>query len=257
VSKRILVWVVSLAVLGGCGRCGKNEVSQSADAGRPGAAVGPPGALPATDLRSAIFLIFPEYRFVHVKGGRATLVREVTWSGKMPLAEALAPELTRLGYSTPETVEGALKAKRDPLEMSARPVDGKVVFETALPLSEDSMGRIIQSPSPMGTEFLSQVTPRLSGETEAHESFRMTLNYVAKPDRTNFLIRQLVELLTSVGWKPTRPLIGWEPPLPDGGVGLIPTDLELTLINADTGGRLDIRRKAGEVWLDYHQALAR
>jgi hypothetical protein len=250
---------MSLAVLGGCGRCGRNqgELIKSADAGRPGAAVGPHGALPATDLRTAIFLIFPEYRGVKVKGGRATLVREVTWSGKTPLAEAIAPELTRLGYSTPELVDGAVKAKRDPLEISARTAGGKVVFETALPMDEDSMNRIIQSPSPMGTELLSQVTPRLAGETDPHESFRMTLNYVSKPTRTNFLVRQLVEQLMDIGWKPTRPLVGWEPALPDGGTGPIPTDLDMTVANTDTGGLIDIKRRTGEVWLDYQQPLAR
>ncbi|MGA9522378.1 MAG: hypothetical protein WBV82_12995 [Myxococcaceae bacterium] len=256
--------VVGLA-LAGCDRCGGGR--EGADAGRIAAGdAGTPspllqgtrGALHATDLRSAMILIFPEFRGAHVKGGRAVLEREVTWSPSgsgEKLSDIVAPQLKRQGYGAPDVTDATLTAKRPPFELEVRRTNGQVVSTIALPLEEGVMNKLLHSPSPMGTEHLSTLIPRLPGETAARESFRMELNYVAKPDRANFLVRSLVEDLMGVGWKPATPLVGWEPTLPDGGAGPIPEDLELALVNEDTGGRLEIERRRGEVVLRYLQPL--
>ncbi len=202
-----------------------------------------------------MILIFPEFRGAQVKGGRAALIREVTWSGSGELQNALAPELKRLGYGPAEMKDSAVLAKRAPLELEVRRTDGKVVSTIALPLEQGVMNKLLHTPSAMGTEHMSTLLPRLPGETAAREEFRMEINYVARPDRANFLVRSLVEDMMDTGWKPTTPLVGWEPTLPDGGAGPIPSDLELTLVNEDTGGRLGIHRQGGEVTLNYLQPL--
>ncbi len=257
--------VVGLLALAGCDRCGGG--GQRADAGRVVAVdagtasalrPGPRGALHATDLRSAMILIFPEFRGAQVKGGRAELVREVTWSPSgsgQQLSEVVGPQLKRQGFGAPDITDTSVSAKRAPFELQVRRADGQVVSTVALPLEGDVMNKLLHSPSPMGTEHLSTLLPRLPGETAARESFRMELNYVAKSDRANFLVRSLVEDLMEGGWMPTTPLVGWEPRLPDGGVGPIPVELELTLVNEDSGGRLEIKRRSGEVMLSYLQPL--
>ena len=86
---RRYVGVVALAtMLGGCSRCGggptQTDAGVTVDAGAPASPAVAHGRLPATDLRSAVILIYPEYRGVYAVAGRAWLER------------ALPPSLLRM-----------------------------------------------------------------------------------------------------------------------------------------------------------------
>lgn len=248
-------WIVPVLVLmsaAGCSRCGE-KATPRADAGTaaPSARV-VHGAIAAIELRSALFVIYPEFRGTVVEGGEARLTRRSTWDGD--LAQALPPKLKQQGYSDAGVVEGEVRALRPPLEFDGRRTDGEVALSVALPLDSPTVDRLIGSPTPMNTEDLSLMLPRLPGERDARETFELRLEYTAKPARTEFLVRQLVTGLNASGWKSDAPGNVRGRGAPDAGE--LPSELKVTLTNADLGGRIEVQRLENTVKLYYVQPIA-
>lgn len=255
---RLLAVLSTVLFFGACERCGDKA---AVDAGVPDSgpiAQVPKGYLPATDLRSALILIYPEFRGARIEGGRALLTRTVDWRGEGSLEQALSASLKQRGFTDVKTEGDTLSAKTGPFEFAARREGDTVLLQLWLPLVEEHVGKLLHSPAPLGTEHLGNMLPSLEGAKNPREVFTMELRYRAyKPDRATFLIRQVVEGLMTVGWAPTKPLEGWQDRKPDGGVGDIPSPLNVTIVNADSGGSLNVDRDEAKVTLTYVQPLGK
>ena len=260
---RRYIGVVALAtMLGGCSRCGggptQTDAGVTVDAGAPASPAVAHGRLPATDLRSAVILIYPEYRGVYAVAGRAWLERVVQLSGDVKPAEVLPPLLKAKGFTDISEAEGTVKAKRAPFEFEATREGDQLKMQIAMPVTEKEIGRLLYSPAPISTEHMQFMMPALpkADVKGIEDTFTLDLGYGAKPERANFLIRQVVEGLIAVGWAPTTPLTGWaKEKKPDGGVGDIPLQMTAIIHQEDTGGTLEVRRNAGRVLLHYTQPL--
>lgn len=245
---------------GGCDRCGARSAGTDAVPSEPADAALPPTSRPvmhATDLRSALILIHPEFRGARIESGRTALVRILEWPEQTSLLEALEPALKARGHQNISGDAQNVTARHPPMMFEAGRDGAQVTLGMTLPLDEETVGRILHSPSPMGTEHLGSLLPALPGAHITDEVYVMEIAYTAKPDRANFLVRSLMEDMQTLGWEPTAPLVGWDTPrLADGGVGPVPSTFDVTVVSPHTGGRLQIVRNAGEVKLRYDQPLA-
>lgn len=235
-----------LAFAFGCSRCGEKTEQPAAvvDSGAPSTAV--QGSLPATDLRSALFVIFPEFRATHVTGGEARFTRTFPFEGD--LEAALRPLLDQQGYADAGFAGGEVSAVRPPFKFEAKRVDGQVAMSIYLPLSQEMVEKLIQSPSPLGTENMALMLPRLPEAKGASQTFEMKLDYVTKSQRAAFLTRQLVGGLVGSGWKSTAMP-------PDADAGDDPPKFDAVLTNAEWGARIELHRSTGVMRLRYLQPI--
>lgn len=162
----------------------------------------------STDLRSALLLIFPEYRGAHILSGQATLDRRYL-AEPAPLATWTA--LADGGWSSPPWTIARLDAH---------------AWQVALPLSDELVGRLFASPAPASTAEFGAVLPKAE---VALESWRFELSYVAvTPARAAFLSHQLVELLRNNGqWTSSALPFVWGKTA-DGGTD-VPDSFDVTL----------------------------
>ena len=148
-------------------------------------------------------------------------------------------------------------ASRPPffLERGEEP-GGRVWLSLYLPLREVDIPKLLGSPAPLGTEQLESDLPTPPGAQVHGELFLLNLTYRAKPERTSFLIRQLVEGMLATGWQ-VHP--AWAPaPNSDGGKSKstgVPELLSLELSRTTTGARVQLDREGGQVTLTYRQTL--
>ncbi len=190
-----------------------------------------------TDLRSTLLIIYPEYRGARVTRGAAKLTRVV--SGSASTNEALAVktmELNRFMKRGPTWV-------RDPFEVS---LEGST-WSIAVPLDDESVGRLYMAPTAMGTADLGGWFPRDTSIAIEREVFDVTLDYeTALESRAEFLTRQLVRLLLANGqWQAPLLPAGWDI---DGGQ---PLPFEARLEQLTTHALLTIRREGVAVSLHY------
>ena len=222
--------LISVAMLSGCARC------QSAGTPDAGAA----HVRRQTDLRSALLIIFPEYRGTRVTSGIARLTRTVT--GSADAASAAAKKTLEVnGFASSN--EGAVWS-RPPYE--AR-VDG-ATWVIAVPLDQDTVERVYMAPTAMSTADLAMWFPRAPMPfATANEVFDLELRYDASPEpRSTFLTRQLVQLLLGSGqWRALELPEDWNV---DGGQpGLFNARLEQVSSHAS----FTIRREGHSVSLHY------
>lgn len=283
------LFVAALALVAGCGRCGaRTDVSDAGgasagavDAGAPQS----PGALPATDLRSALVLVFPEFRGATVNAAKATMERTVAWSGAEPLPAALEPLLRAKGWTDIAPDGDAVTAQRKPFKFRGAPQGERVSLQIFLEFGNEEVGNLIYATTAVGTEHLGALLPALEGAREPKDTFTLDMRYIARASRAHFLVEQLVNGLSASGWKveerevadagfvlademdggvdagPRRPRPSDVERLADGGrvpdpdEVPVPLEARYTLHDAHRGGRITVHRTRAAVELRYVQPL--
>ncbi|MBX5481270.1 MAG: hypothetical protein IRZ16_05385 [Myxococcaceae bacterium] len=239
----------------GCRWCGETSAADAGvDAGAKAGTAQPRGALTGIDLRSALILIFPEYRGAGVHGARAWVERTLNVPGTTAIEPLLAEPAKAKGFTGLKVEGDTLSASRPPFGLKATRAPGQVQESLDIRLAPEEVQKLFTAPTALGSEQLQYMLPKPEGARVVRDTFNMELAYVAKPGRANFLVRQLVEGLITVGWSPDAPL-NWPGPNPDGGVGDIPLQTTVTVRRADTGGSVQVTRNVGEVYIKYQQPL--
>lgn len=202
---RLRAVLLGCLVFAGCSRCGS---AGPRDAGTH--------VKRSTDLRTALFDTFPEYRNAHVEDARALLVRDYA----APLTpQAFADAAKQLGYVPAE--DGGFTKNIFRLAQA-----GPARAEVSLELDDEAVAKIFTAPLAMSTLELGLYLPRAPVEREV---FSLEVHYIALTHRrAGVLARQLPQLLLANGqWELAR-ADGWSPLLPDGGVGasrILPGDV--------------------------------
>jgi hypothetical protein len=222
----LLVVGCSAAVVVGCGRCGKATV----DAGTLTTAYS------HIDLRTALFTVFPEFRGARLVKGEAVLTRKIRWTGSGEVSEAL-------NAAWKQQAPFFVRARADALEIG-------------VPITDDDVPKLLQTPAPMGSEQLRHYLPALPGAQALGETFTMTIEYEAKPDRAAFLTHQLVDILTAGEWRADALPTGWQvEKRGDGGVGAVPEAFTMSLTRSHAATRITIERNGGSVKVQLVQPL--
>ncbi len=240
-------WLAILFALSGCARC----ASQSApDAGRL-------RQKNPLDARTALLTVFPEVRGAFVTGGFVSLTRESTLSlpeGSL-LADTLGAAASAKGFTVTDGGATDFSAARPPFALSARRDADRLTVAIRLPLDGEGVGRLYQSPTPLTSETLADSLPDFPAARPLSERFQLSLDYVAvRESRADFLVRQLVDMLTAGRWAPSELPRGWEPGRrPDGGVGGVPPKFALTLTRGDPAAELQLDRDGARVHVELRQ----
>ena len=210
-----------------CARCSKSAAAP--DAGCVSCELSLRQTHP-TDVRTALMAIFPEFRGASLTGGSAELARDLEWTppeGKS-LEEVLAPLVRAKGFSPPDGGKAGCIGVRGPLSLHATAARGHLLLTARLPVDNDDVAQIFQSPAPLSTEVLGTFLPVPEGARAVSEHFTLFIDYQAREVRADFLVRQMVDLLQGGRWTVAEFPAGWEPDRrADGGVGGIPAKFEL------------------------------
>lgn len=244
-----------LLVLSSCDRCQRDGgvadgsvstvVATGVDAGRP--------AVDATDLRSALFLVFPEFRVTKVQEAMASLER-VSRLGKngTPLPQ-VAEALKQKGWTIESTGEDRLiTASNPPFLLLARVESGTLTQTLRLPLTEDQVHQIFGAPAAQTTETLGERFAELPGLVPLEETFRFHLAFASTVDRAGFIAGRQVRALLDDGWKMTGPAILSDR---DAGYAALPSRFEALMENPPLGSRMTILRNESEVRVDLEQPI--
>ncbi len=217
-SARHAVGLACLLALG----CAKKS-APAPDAGSPAERV--------TDVRSAVFTIYPEFRFTRLEQAEARLVRRSRGAGHTDGGLAPAP------FRIEETRQG------DVLEQTLR-----------LPLTMEDVTALLHASSSLTTQHFAAMLPRPAGSELLDETFVVEVEYTASPERADFLVWQLVNLLTGTEWKVVSLPEGWQlGRRADGGAGEVPHRFELELARQRAGTRIVLRRDGERVRVEYRQ----
>jgi len=249
-------WALGLIAVASvsCGRC--SRPTQAVDAGCPSCELSLRETHP-TDVRTALMTVFPEFRGAVLTGGSAELVRDLSWTlpeGK-PLEEVLAPLVRAKGFSAPDGGGAGLIGSRGPLTLHASTQGGHLLLTARLPVDNDDVAQIFQSPAPLSTEVLGTFLPVPEGARPLSERFTLSIDYQAREVRADFLVRQMVDLLVGGHWTVTRYPQGWEPDRrPDGGVGGIPAKFELTVARQAPATSVRVVRDGAKVHIELSQS---
>jgi hypothetical protein len=194
----------------------------------------------ATDLRTALQLIFPEYRGVHVLQTTATYTRRID-----PLA---AGELDKAKAQAAANGFQGEPLQRDPFTLKLEP-DGAALVETlVLPIKEEEIGRIYAAPAAMSSQSMANWLPKLSSPI-ARDVFVIELTWeTPRPGRAAFLNWQLVDGLLHGGWQPQNLPPGYAT---DAGKSTVPDPFKVTLTEPTSGGRIDLDRNGDRCTLKY------
>lgn len=227
----------------------RKEVSSTLDAGAP--------LNRSMDLRTALTLIFPEWRGAQVIDGHASVIRKLKpvpkeWKRDSEVA------LKANQFRVSESAKGqggakdseALQGIREPFDVVIG-VAGDVLQQVAnIPLSADDVSRIFQSPAPLSSEQLAMWLPRFPN-SQLSEEFSLSLHYRAVPRRADFLVRQLVDFNTASLWKVMKLPDGWNEKTADGGHGNVPENFILEMVEKDSGASIEVKKEGDDVWLTY------
>lgn len=243
------LWIVWGLLGASCGKCGNTSVPEVSEAG--------PRRVGATDLRSALFTVFPEFRYAILTRGSALVERTVEW--KLPaqtsLVDAVRPHALAKGFSVADSGHDFVHAPFA-LDVESLP-DGRVRLWVGLPITQADVGKLLQSPSPMGTDALAHWLPDLPQSRRLEENFVFKIQYQGSSEaRTDFLVRQMVDLLQAGDWKVESLPEGWElNRRPDGGVGGVPSAFSLRLKNVRDFSTIAVERKGTQVAVTLRQEL--
>jgi hypothetical protein len=220
--QRIKECTVLFFVLAGCTCAGKG----AADAGHL--------TQRASDLHTALELVFPEYRGVKVLKTTATLTRRLEPFNHADLERAKAQAVANGFSGDPLT--------RPPFTMTLEEQGNALTMQLVLPIREDEIGRIFSAPAAMSSETMAHWLPTLSSPI-ARETFEFEVEWEAlKPGRAAFLNWQLVDGALRSNWQPQGLPAGYQT---DAGKATVPDPFKVTLVEPSTQGRLSIDR-AGE-----------
>ncbi len=199
----------------------------------------------STDVKTALFTIYPEFRGAQVVEGSYALVRTV--DRKVPLDGDVLLSVKKNEFVV--VVDGgSLSATRAPYSLH---IEGNQLV-LSLPLVEADVGKLLNAPVTMTTEQLAIWFPRLPGAKVIDERFRMTLLYDSPGWRAGYLAWQMVELNTHGSWRVEAYPEGYEPTRKaDGGGGTTAQAYSLALVDTNTTARLEVHRDGGLVQLDY------
>ncbi len=233
-TRRLFALAVLAVLVSGCARCG---AAPKADAGS--------APLPIThslDLKSALLLIFPEYRGVVQFVGSANLTRVYSGDGALekPLAQALASN----GFVP---VDGGLGWERPPYFVENTVVDGRPAARLWFNFYAETVERVMQAPSPVSSLELGMLLPREGpGLLLAREAFEVRADYVAiNEHRAATLARQTLDLLRANGqWETLSLPDGW---LDAGTVDALPERFEAAVRSTVDGTRVEVRRNGPQV----------
>jgi hypothetical protein len=209
----------------------------------------PPSAAPdaggatverATDLRTALQLIFPEYRGVHVLATTATYTRHVEPLAPGELDKAKAQAATNGFTGDP--------LQRDPFTMTLEPRGPGLDLALVLPIKEQEIGRIYAAPASMSSQAMANWLPKLSSPV-VRDVFTLELTWqAARPARAAFLNWQLVDGLLRGGWRAQGLPPGYDT---DAGAVAVPDPFRVTLIEPTSMGRIDLDRAGDRCTLRY------
>jgi hypothetical protein len=212
----------------------------------------------ARDRRASRALqLFPEFRGAFVTGGSAVLVRELSWKAPegQALSEVLAPLVKAKGFAPPDGGTAEVVGVRGPFTLRAVAQGERLRLTAALPVDNEHVAQIFQSPAPLSTEVMGTFLPVPDGAKPLSERFVLSIDYQAREVRVDFLVRQMVDLLRAGQWTVAKLPEGWEPDRrPDGGVGGIPAKFELTLSFAAPAAEVRVVRDGAKVHLELVQA---
>ncbi len=250
-------------LVGGCGRC--NRVGAGPEKASAGDAGTPAMRHASIDLRTALFTLFPEFRFATFLYGEAALEREIRFRGdELALRAALAPELGHFGLELLDggagredggrrDDRGGVWATRPPFVFVGHAEGETARLVLALPLVPDDVGKLLHSPVTLTSEQLATYLPVPAGAERISERFLLQINYRADIERGDFLVHQMVDLLLGGEWRAELPE-GWQKEKrPDGGVGAIPARFTLTLRRGQSDTEVFIDRDGTHVHLEYRQ----
>ncbi len=188
----------------------------------------------AVDLRTALIATLPEYRYITIDPGQAVLHRELTGAFD---AEAVTRGFEKNGF-TLEAGDAGVRARRDRFVLVAAPG----MIEWRMQLQADDPERVVAAPNVMSTENMATWFPPGVGE-EQRETFTLTMGYSAKPERVEFLTRQLFDLSTRGTWTVVE-----DPHWPDAGQA---EHWRFVLQDKATTARLTCVRDGNQVALEY------
>ncbi len=233
-------WVLLLTLAAaGCTRCDDATTSPAVvDAG-------PPRIHRSTDLRTAVFTAYPEFRGARVMEGNIELVR--TFDRTVPLDGEVLETVKKNGFAV--LVDGGtLIATRSPYTLR---IDGPK-WVVSLPLVDEDIGKLLGAPVTMTTEQIALWFPKAPHATLVAEHFHLMLTYDSIAWRSGYLAWQMVEFNTRGSWKVDAYPEGYEQTRrADGGGGLTPMAYSLWLVDTNTSARIDVQRDGGFVRLDY------
>jgi len=230
---KILAAVLVVAA-SGCSRCGAEK---PVDAGTR--------FHRSTDLKTAVFSAYPEFRGARVMQGGATLTRVV--DQPVPLEGAVMETIRKNGFAI--TVDaGTLLATRAPYTLR---IEGQQLA-ISIPVTEEDIGKLLNAPLTMTTEQLALWYPKLPGARVTDEMFHLRLVYDSIAWRAGYLAWQMVELNTQGSWRLQNVPDGYALKREaDGGGGASPLAYDLSIVDSNTTARIDVKRDGGFVQLDY------
>ncbi len=199
----------------------------------------------STDLKTAVFSAYPEFRGARVMQGFAELSRVV--DQQVPVDGAVLETVTKNGFAV--TVDGGtLVATRAPYTLR---IEDKTLA-LSIPITEEDIGKLLNAPLTMTTEQLALWYPKLPKARITDETFHVRLIYDSIAWRAGYLAWQMVELNTQGSWRLQHVPDGYALKREaDGGGGASPLAYDLTLIDSNTQARIDVKRDGGFVQLDY------
>ena len=199
----------------------------------------------STDLKTAVFTAYPEFRGARVLEGGVELIRTVD----RPV-ELQGPVLDRVrsnGFQV--SIDGGeLVATRPPYTLR---IKGSQLV-VALPITEPDIGKLLNAPVTMTTEQIALWFPTAKDAGVVAEEFRLRLVYDSIAWRAGYLAWQMVDLNTHGSWKVETYPDGYERVRrPDGGGGATPEAYSISLVDSNTSARIEVHRDGGRVQLDY------
>jgi hypothetical protein len=229
-----LKWAWALVLMAsGCSRCGAPPAPAVKRIHR------------STDLRTAVFTAFPEFRGAQVVEGNAELVRTFD-RPVMPEKEVLET-VGKNGFQMALDA-GALLATRAPFVLRLEGTQ----LAVSLPLRNSDIGKLLGAPTAMTTEQLALWFPKISGANLVGETFRVTLRYESADWRTAYLAWQMVDLNSHGSWRVAKWPEGYDRERrPDGGGGATPDVYSLELTDNTTQARIQVHRDRAFVDLTY------
>jgi len=199
----------------------------------------------STDLKTAVFSAYPEFRGARVLQGKAELVR--TLDRPVPLEGEVLEGVKKNGFAL-SIDGGSLVGTRPPYTLQ---VDGPRVV-VSIPVVEADIGKLLNTPMAQTTEQIALWFPKVPGATVIDEQFHLRLIYESIAWRSGYLAWQMVDLNTKGSWRVEQYPEGYERTRrPDGGGGGTPLAYSIALVDTNTTARIEVHRDGGFVQLDY------